>query len=133
MSERVFYKSTYSESGACLEVSLPVERAFIKSSYSGPTGGQCFEASAPDGFRFKNAVRPCGNIACNEVTLSESITFAASKYSAQGNCLEIGGEGSKVLMRDSKISQSPVVGVAPESFNTFIDAVVEENFVPISA
>lgn len=81
-------------------------RIFVKSSYSThePISGDCVEASAPEGFRFKGAVQYCGNAACQEVAIPTELTFGKSWYTnTNGACFEVGGFESQIYLRDSKL------------------------------
>lgn len=112
-------------------------RIFVKSSYSThePISRDCVEASAPEGFRFKGAVQYCGNAACQEVAIPTELTFGKSWYTnTNGACFEVGGFESQIYLRDSKLEDSPLIDVMPDTFSKFVAGVVsQESFVLVEA
>ena len=94
---RQWFKSSYSgdEGGDCLEVSYE----WRKSSYSSEEGGDCVEVGYP---------------------------WSKSSYSGTegGDCVEVAAHPAAVHVRDSKVSDGPVLTVAPTAWAAFTSDVV---------
>ncbi|MFE3994135.1 DUF397 domain-containing protein [Streptomyces goshikiensis] len=73
--------------------------AWFKSSYSGSAGGDCIEVA---------------------------YHWHKSSYSsdAGGNCVEVAAHPAAVHVRDSKVSDGPVLTVSPTTWAAFVDAAV---------
>ncbi|MFL9679580.1 MULTISPECIES: DUF397 domain-containing protein [Streptomyces] len=72
-----------------------------KSSYSGPSGGECIECA------------PVG-----------TASWRKSSHSGPsgGDCVEVAGLTASVAVRDSKDTSRPHLRVAPAAFAAFVDA-----------
>jgi len=57
------------------------------------------------------------------ITMSESLTWVKSSYSSTGNCVEVAGQPSQVLIRDTKDQSGPVVSICAEAWRRFIGQV----------
>ncbi|MFD3553108.1 DUF397 domain-containing protein [Streptomyces goshikiensis] len=73
--------------------------AWFKSSYSGSAGGDCIEVA---------------------------YHWHKSSHSsdAGGNCVEVAAHPAAVHVRDSKVSDGPVLTVSPITWAAFVDAAV---------
>ncbi|MCX4528261.1 MULTISPECIES: DUF397 domain-containing protein [unclassified Streptomyces] len=73
--------------------------AWFKSSYSSDAGGNCLEVA---------------------------YHWQKSSYSgdAGGNCVEVAAHPAAVHVRDSKVSDGPVLTVSPTTWAAFVDASV---------
>lgn len=45
--------------------------------------------------------------------------------SGQSNCVEVGDDGDRILVRDSKTTDSPILAFTPESWNAFVAGIDE--------
>jgi hypothetical protein len=79
-------------------IKLGNQNTWVKSSYSGPNGA-CVEIGSPN--------------------------WLKSSYSAgMSNCVEVKAPTAAVVgIRDSKVSDSPVLVVSPSVFSTFVNSV----------
>lgn len=73
--------------------------AWFKSSYSGPQGGDCLEVT---------------------------YDWRKSSYSSDqgGACVEVAAHPAAVHIRDSKMTDGPVLTVPPAAWTAFLDATV---------
>ncbi|GAA0310240.1 DUF397 domain-containing protein [Streptomyces polychromogenes] len=73
--------------------------AWFKSSYSGSQGGECLEVA---------------------------YDWQKSTYSsdAGGNCVEVAAHPAAVHVRDSKVTDGPVLTVAPTAWSAFLGTAV---------
>ncbi|MFZ3473028.1 DUF397 domain-containing protein [Streptomyces sp. 4.24] len=73
------------------------ELTWFKSSYSGSEGGNCLEVA---------------------------YHWRKSSYSTDegGNCVEVAAHTAAVHIRDSKVTEGPVLTVAPAAWAAFLDA-----------
>ncbi|MFF3971127.1 DUF397 domain-containing protein [Streptomyces rubiginosohelvolus] len=80
---------------AALPVSLPAALHWFKSSYSSDQGGNCIEVA---------------------------YNWRKSSYSSDqgGDCVEIATHPAAVHIRDSKVTDGPVLTVEPATWSTFV-------------
>ncbi|MFJ2741404.1 DUF397 domain-containing protein [Streptomyces sp. NPDC087440] len=73
--------------------------AWFKSSYSGSEGGACLEVA---------------------------YDWHKSSYSGDegGNCVEVAAHPAAVHVRDSKVTEGPVLTVSPDAWSAFVAASV---------
>ncbi|MFE4454422.1 DUF397 domain-containing protein [Streptomyces sp. NPDC056796] len=92
-----WFKSSHSsdQGGACLEVAYE----WRKSSHSGSEGGNCVEVA---------------------------YDWRKSSHSSDqgGNCVEVSAHPAAVHIRDSKVTDGPVLTVPPAAWATFVGAAV---------
>jgi hypothetical protein len=50
---------------------------------------------------------------------SSGLTWVKSTYSGQGNCVEVAGHGSRVLVRDTQDRSGPVLRISPAAWRRF--------------
>jgi Domain of unknown function (DUF397) len=60
------------------------------------------------------------------ITMSDSLEWVTSTYSASGNCVEVAAPGD-VLVRDTKDRQGPVLTFRPEAWRRFAGQVKGEH------
>jgi hypothetical protein len=53
--------------------------------------------------------------------MGERMNWRKSSYS--GNCVEVGGHGSRVLVRDTKDTAGPMLRFSPAAWRSFADQV----------
>ncbi|MGW1812122.1 DUF397 domain-containing protein [Streptomyces sp. NPDC002125] len=84
--------------------------AWFKSSYSGSQGGDCVEV-AYDWHKSSYSSDQGG--ACLEV--------AYDWHTSSGNCVEVSAHPAAVHIRDSKVTDGPVLTVPPAAWAAFVD------------
>jgi Domain of unknown function (DUF397) len=57
--------------------------------------------------------------------MSATLKWVTSSYSSQGNCVEVAGSGSRVLVRDTKDNAGPVLQVSAEAWRQLVARVKE--------
>jgi hypothetical protein len=56
-----------------------------------------------------------------DFTISESLKWIKSTYSAQGNCVGVADQAGRVLVRDTKDRTGPMLSVSVDAWRKFAD------------
>jgi hypothetical protein len=58
----------------------------------------------------------------------DQLVFRKSRHSSDGNCVEVGSLGSRVLLRDSKDQLGPVLSFGHAEWSAFLAGVRDGEF-----